>query len=252
MDQLTPDYWMVRGTFRIGGVLNVGTQMSLVRKKDGRFVLIDSYDDPEDLALIERETDGGKAIDAIINVHPFHTIHCRALHNRFPDAELIGTARHVRLFPDLPWSPDLIEMPETQERFSSDFAFTIPDGVDFVCQDESVHVGSVMVRHHASRIIHVDDTLNVFRPPAFLRPVLPHPRLRFHPMLGKALQKRAGAADEFERWAKGLAERWADTPVVCAAHSMVHRLGPEEFAQEVGDALKAAGPALARHRRTYG
>lgn len=253
MEQLSDKFWTLRGDYRIAGVINVGTQMSLVQRGNGRFVLLDSYAaEPADLAAIEALTDEGRAIEAILNVHPFHTLHCRAIQRRFPGAELIGTARHRRQHPDLPWSADLIEAPSTQQRFAEDFDFSVPAGVDFVCLDESVHVASVLVRHRDSRIVHVDDTLNVFVPPGWLRPLLPAPRLRFHPMLSKALEKGPGAADAFERWAHDLAHAWADTGIVCAAHSSVHQVGTAGFGGEMAKALKAAAPVLDKHRRRFG
>ncbi|NDV50104.1 hypothetical protein [Salipiger sp. PrR003] len=36
-------FWNVRLTMKIGGILNVGTHVSIVRKKSGRFVILDSY-----------------------------------------------------------------------------------------------------------------------------------------------------------------------------------------------------------------
>lgn len=41
--QLSDEFWNIRGDLRIGGVLNVGTQCSLVRLAEGRFVFLDSY-----------------------------------------------------------------------------------------------------------------------------------------------------------------------------------------------------------------
>jgi hypothetical protein len=252
LEQLAGDFWTVRGSYRIAGILDVGTQMSLVRRENGRFVLLDCYESRAAFAAIEDLTDGGRGIEAIINLHPFHTLHCRAVHRRYPHAELIGTERHRRLHPDLRWSDDATEHPATWRRFAHDFAFTIPRGVDFVCLDERVHVASVLARHRGSRIVHVDDTLNVFAAPAPLRPLLPAPRLRFHPMLAKALEKRAGAAAAYEDWAAELASEWADTAVVCAAHSKVHRIGAAGFDGEVKAALEAAAPVLAAHRVRFG
>lgn len=253
MDQLAPDFWNLRGHYHIAGLVDVGTQMSLVRLRNGRFVLLDSYaSDPDGLRTVEALTDGGHALDAILNVHPFHTLHVAALHRHFPDARLIGTQRHHRRFPDLPWFGPPIEEYAAQQPFADDFDFSVPAGVDFVCPDERVHVASVLVRHRHNRIVHVDDTLNAFRLPRLMRPIAPSPRLRFHPMLGKALQKRTGATADFERWARALAADWGDTRIVCAAHSTVHRLGAAEFEGEVRAALAAAGRTLTRHRRRFG
>jgi hypothetical protein len=35
------NFWNIRGSYRIGGVIDVGTQASLVRLANGKFVLLD-------------------------------------------------------------------------------------------------------------------------------------------------------------------------------------------------------------------
>lgn len=253
MDRLHDDFWNFRGSFKIAKVVDIGTHMSLVRRRNGRFLALDSYDLGEDhrehlLAL----TDGGKLVDAIINVHPFHTLHCAALHSLLPGARLIGTRRHHKERADLPWEPGVIEDAATQAEFAEDLEFSIPRGVDFISADDKVHVASVVVRHRASGIVHVDDTINVLDPPALLSAILPGPRLRFHPMLSKALQQRSGAADDYARWARDLARDWADTRTVCTAHSAVRTLDPGGWETEILGALDDVGKTLDSHRATYG
>ena len=252
IERLADDFWTFRGHYRFAGLIDLGTQMSLVRRGEGRFTLLDSYAlEGADRDALLALTDGGKAIDTVLNLHPFHTLHCAAVHALVPHAQLIGTHRHREKLPELPWADGRIEDAATQARLSDIFAFSVPLGVDFICADETVHVASVLARHRASGIVHVDDTLNVFAGPALLRAILPEPRLSFHPMLRKALQKRAGAADEYAGWARDLAERWADTPVVCAAHSAIHRLKPGAFRHETLAALDAASATLDKHRQAF-
>ena len=43
MIDLGNGFWNIRGTLRIGGVVNVGTHSSLVRLSSGGFVFLDSY-----------------------------------------------------------------------------------------------------------------------------------------------------------------------------------------------------------------
>src|SRR5690606_36060711 len=113
-------------------------------------------------------------------------------------------------------------------------------------------VASVLMRHRQARIVHVDDTLNVGAPPRWLRRVLRQSPLRMQPLLSRALRPEAGAADAYAAWARGLASRWADVRVVCAAHSAVRELPPGGFAQEVDAALAKVSRALERHRARYG
>lgn len=252
MQQLAEHFWNFRGTFKIANVIDIGTHASLVRRSDGRFLMLDSYGfEDEDRRELLRLTDGGSAIEAILNVHPFHTIHCRAAHALAPSARLIGTRRHTEQAPDLPWEKAFIEDAETQAQFASDLEFSVPTGLDLVTADDRVHAASVLVRHKTSKIVHVDDTLNVLAGPGFLRTILPQSRLRFHPMLSKALQPRKEAAADFRRWARDLAESWAETRTVCAAHSAVRQLPPVGWRDELLSALADVEQALDKHSAAF-
>ena len=253
MQQLADTFWNIRGVHRIAGVLDVGTQMSLVRRRSGRFVVIDGC--PLDAAqrqAVLALTDGGRLVDAVVHVHPFHTLHVEATQRLFPAAMLYGTARHRRRLPSLPWSGAPVEDWDEDHPLADVFDLSVPDGVDFVCPDDRVHVASVLVRHRQAGIVHVDDTLNVLVPPRWLRRVLPQSGLRMHPLLSRALRHEAGAADAYAAWARGLAMRWADVRIVCAAHSGVRQLPAGGFAHEVDAALARVAPALARHRARHG
>ncbi len=253
MRQLSDSFWNLRGSHRVAGVLDVGTHLSLVRRPDGRFVVVDGA--PLDGAARESLlalTGGGALVDAVVHVHPFHTLHVEPLHRLFPAARLYGTRRHRRLAPDLPWAGDPVETWEPNHPLADVFDLSVPDGVDFVCLDERVHVASVLVRHRASGVVHVDDTFNVMAAPGFLGRLLPNSPLRMHPMLGKALTAGPGAADAYAAWARGLARAWADTRIVCAAHSAVRELPPGGFGREVEEALQRVSRTLERHRRRHG
>src|SRR5690606_14502162 len=117
---------------------------------------------------------------------------------------------------------------------------------------ERVHVASVLVRHRQSGLVHVDDTLNVMAAPGALRRPLPQSALRMHPMLSHALKPEAGAADAYAAWARALASRWADTGIVCAAHSVVRYLPEGHFEREVLAALDKVSGTLERHRARRG
>src|SRR5690606_32465291 len=99
---------------------------------------------------------------------------------------------------------------------------------------------------------HVDDTLNVIAAPGLLGRVLPHSSLRMHPMLSRALIPAAGAADAYAGWARALASDWAETAIVCAAHSAVRHLPAGGFAEEMAAALDKVSGTLDKHRTQYG
>ncbi len=253
MKKLADSFWNIRGVHRIGGVLDIGTHMSIVQRTDGKCVVIDGCDlDESQRAAVMTLTKKGKRVAAVVHVHPFHTLHVEATHRLFPDATLYGTARHHARAPALPWSAEPVEEWTDEHPLGDLFDLSVPDGVDFVSSDERVHVASVLVRHRQTQIVHVDDTFNIIAAPGMLRGLLPQSSLRMHPMLGRALKKQAGAADAYAAWASELGERWADTRIVCAAHSAVRSLPEGGFTQEVAAALESVTSTLERHRERYG
>ena len=253
MKQLAETFWNLRGVYRVGGVLDIGTHMSIVRRPDGRYVVIDgcALDEPQRRALMALTGDGA-LVDAVVHVHPFHTLHVEATHRLFPAATLYGTARHRRKAPSLPWAGTPVEEWSGDHPLADVFDLSVPDGVDFVCPDERVHVASVLVRHRSEGLVHVDDTFNVMAAPGLLRGVLPQSSLRMHPMLARGLKQTAGAADAYAAWARRVAVEWADTRIVCAAHSAVRALPAGGFTEEVHAALARVSRTLERHRARHG
>ena len=246
--KLAHDFWNVRGSFRVRGLpLNVGTHTSLVRRPSGRFLLLDSYGWSDEVdAEIRAQTEDGAAIEAILNLHPFHTVHVQSVHERFPHAALYGTDRHVDRKPDLPWQPERTNDPALHERFADTLEFTVPRGVPLVHGNPQIHFSSVLAYHPSSRALHVDDTLNWV-------PLLGW--LRFHNTLAKALEPRAGAVGEFRAWSAELLRRWPDIEHLCAAHVAAlpadKNRGPS-IAERIQKARVAAERTLRRHERRYG
>ena len=253
---IAPDFWNIRGSFKIAGLLDVGTQVSLVRRANGKFVFLDSYTLSDE---VEREvrslTNGGADVEAILNVHPFHTVHVRRMHERFPSAKLYGTARHIAKFPELPWEPLRTEDAALHEELAVDFDFSVPRGVDFISADPNVHFSSVLVFHKASKTIHVDDTLTYVRLPKMARAFGHSELMRFHPGLPKALERRPGASRDFRAWAQDLAERWRDADNLCAAHTAAltaeRNRGPSIHARML-EALAKTERTLRSHEKKFG
>ena len=254
--QVSDNFWNIRGSFKIGGVVDIGTQASLVRRSNGKFAFLDSY------ALggaVEREvlelTNGGEDIEAILNVHPFHTVFARKMHEQFPHAKIYGTARHLSRLPELPWEMLRTEDAELHATFADDFEFSVPRGVDFISSNENVHFSSVLVLHRASRTIHVDDTLMYVRLPRLMGAVGLADSMSFHPTLAKALERRAGAASDFRDWARELAERWGDAENLCAAHTATLTSSKNTGAPiqvRIVKALAKAEKTLMAHQRKHG
>ena len=256
ISKVDQDFWNIRGSFKIGGVVEIGTQASLVRRASGKFVFLDSCGlnesvENEVLAL----TDGGESVEAILNLHPFHTVYAKKLHERFPKARLYGTARHVSRFPELRWEPQRTEDSALHGMFAEDFEFSVPRGVDFISSNENVHFSSVLVFHRSSKTIHVDDTLMYVRFPKPLRMLGVTDLLSFHPTLSQALERRAGAARDFRGWAEELAERWRDSENLCAAHVaalMAKANSGSSIHARILQALDKVQSKLTKHERKYG
>ncbi|MEZ4320292.1 MAG: hypothetical protein R3F61_22625 [Myxococcota bacterium] len=243
--QVADGFWNIRGSFKIAGFVDIGTQASLVRRPSGRFLMLDSYPlrgavETEILEL----TDGGQAVEAVLNLHPFHTIHVHTTHARFPHAKLYGTDRHVARRPELPWQPERTDGPEIRALFE-ELVFSVPAGVDFIPSDENLHFASVLAFHPSTRTLHVDDTLMYTRLP-FMGGV------RFHPTLGSVLQKRPGAVAEFRQWAAELVDRCSLVDHLCTAHTRALLDSEDSIAAQVQKALDAVRSTLDAHEKKHG
>ena len=253
--QISDDFWSIRGDFKIGGFINIGTHASLVRRGNGKFLLLDAYTlRGEVKERIDALSKNGDDIEAIINLHPFHTVHVQKAHEQFPNAELHGTQRHIEKFPDLPWQAELTESDECAELFADDLEFSVPAGVDFISSNEHLHFSSVLAYHMASKTIHSDDTLMYLQLPGLLGKIK-SPEVSFHMTLAKTLEKRAGAAKDFRAWVTRLAEQWSDAENLCAAHSAT-LLGSENQSASIADrilnALREVEKTLQVHERKFG
>jgi hypothetical protein len=253
--EVADGFWNIRGSFKIAGLLDVGTHASLVRRKDGSFVLLDACTlSDATRRWIEALTDGGDAIKAVIHLHPFHTVFARKLHIQFPNATLYGTARHAAKLPELPWSDLRAEAPELHALFSDDLLLSVPRGVDFIPANENLHFASVLAIHPASKTLHVDDTLSYLKLPKLLRP-LKEDVMMVHPSLAQVLERRAGAVADFRSWTRELVESCRDVDNLCAAHSST-LLARDNHGAPIVERVQAAfdkvDGKLRVHQRKYG
>ena len=234
-------FWNIRGTFRIGGVLNIGTQCSLVKLASGRFVFLDSYALSDDIrAKVMALTNDGQDVEAILNVHPFHTVHCAQMAKDFPQAIMYGSSRHQKKIPEVQWSNDLVESEAVAQRYP-ELDFSLSQGVHYISPNEMIHAGSLLVFHPASKSLHVDDTF--MNPPSkLLRAVLPE--IMLHPTTKKALKNEPNAGKQYCDWATSLAHEWRDVRHFCAAHSELITFADGEFEKALVKAVNKARPKL--------
>ena len=253
--QTSDNFWNIRGSFRIAGVIDIGTQASLVRLTSGKFVFLDSYTlSGSVLQEVDQLTDNGKNVVAVLNLHPFHTVHVNWMHEKYPAASHYGTARHLSKFRELDWQPGCTEDLKTQAKFAADFEFSVPRGVEFISDDENVHFSSVLVFHPESGSIHVDDTLMYIRLPGLMRFFGLSDPVSFHLTLSKVLEKRPGASQEFREWAMEIAENWNNAEHLCAAHTATLLADDQQISisERIIKALDKVESTLKSHERRYG
>lgn len=235
-------FWNIRGAFKIAGLIDVGTHCSLVQIAPERFIFIDSYElSGEVREQVMALTRQGQFVEAILNMHPFHTLHCEAMARDFPQAILYGSARHHKKLPHLRWSPDLVESDAVSARYPS-LEFSLTQGVEYISAKPGIHVGSLLVYHPASQSLHVNDTFGVPPQGGLLEKVLP--KIFINPATRWALTPDADAATTYCNWVTQLAHQWQDTRNFCAAHSDLVQFETGEFKAELLAALERARPKL--------
>ena len=110
-------FWNIRGSFKLGGLIDIGTQCSLVKLESGKFIFLDSYTLSDEVREeVMALTNNGDDVEAILNLHPFHTVHCAQMAKDFPKAINYGSERHKKQVPGVSWAEDLVESKAVAER----------------------------------------------------------------------------------------------------------------------------------------
>ena len=238
---LGAEFWNIRGSFRLGGIINIGTQCSLIQLPSGPFIFLDSYALTGDVRKkVMALTNDGQDIEAVLNVHPFHTVHCAQMAEDFPQATFYGSERHPKQVPEVQWADDLVESDAVAQRYP-ELEFSLPKGIHYISPNEKIHSGSLLVFHPASQSLHVDDTF-MSPPTKLLKAVLPE--LMLHPMTKKALKDEPNAGKQYCNWATELAHEWRDTRNFCAAHSGLVKFEAGGFKRALLTAVDKARPKL--------
>jgi len=222
-------FWSIRGSFIKNGILDIGVQCALIRLTSGRFIFLDSYTLTGDVRdEVMALTNEGQDVEAVLNVHPFHTVHCTQMAQDFPQATFYGSSRHPHQVPEVSWADDLVESEAVAERYP-ELKFSIPKGIHYIAPNENVHASSLLVYHPASQSIYVDDTFEI--PPSKLFNTV-QPNLGLHPTTKKALKDEPNAGKHYCDWAVDLAHEWRNVRHFCGAHSglMVFEEGQFEAA----------------------
>ena len=234
-------FWSIRGSFVRSSIIDIGNQSSLIKLASGKFIFLDSYTLTDDVrAEVMALTNDGADVEAVLNVHPFHTVHCEQMAKDFPQAIFYGSSRHPKQAPKVDWSEDLVESDAVAQRYP-ELKFSVPKGLHYIAPDDSVHASSLLVFHPASRTIHVDDTFEI--PPSKLFNDV-QAELNLHPATLKALKDEPNAGEQYCDWLAQLAYDWREVRNFCGAHSGLVVFEEGRFEASLLATLKRARPEL--------
>jgi hypothetical protein len=235
--EVGPGFYNMKGSFTfLGGLVDIGTQMSLVRLNSGKFLVIDTCGLSADAKQeIDDLTDGGTLIEAVIATHPFHTMFFAPFYEFYKTPRYYGCPRHLRNIKAVPWTGNLIDV-EVRQLWEPEVSMRIPDGGEFDNPPENIHFSSVFLYHRASKVIHVDDTINYFDKEhtgwtlstLFWLLGVRTGRLSFHPTITSGgLYNTPEAPWQFKAWVEKLLQDW-DFDTICAAHCGTMRGGAKD------------------------
>ena len=197
------DCWNLRSPFRLGNGENIGSHMSFIRlASSGRFLAIGAVElNAEAKEEVDRLTQGGNLLEAVIASHPFHTKGFQFFFEEYSpsspgqtsEIQWISTPRHVKRLPQIPFAGDVSD-PSILRRWETDGVFIrIPDGTAFVdpTPPSKNHLSGLFVYHSSSQTLHTDDCLCYFDHPEKrglrevmgARPEVVHDSLVFHSSL---------------------------------------------------------------------
>ena len=241
MYDLGAGFWSIRGSFIKNGILDIGVQCALIKLPSGRFIFLDSYTLKGDVRQqVMALTNEGHDVEAVLNVHPFHTVHCTQMAKDFPQATFYGSSRHPQQVPEVTWAKELVESDAVAARYP-ELKFSLPQGIHYIAPDETVHASSLLVYHPASLSIYVDDTFEI--PPSKLFNAV-QPNLGLHPTTKKALKEEPKAGTQYCDWATNLAHAWRDGRHFCGAHSGLVMFEKGQFETALLSAIDGARSEL--------
>ena len=236
-DHLNNGFYNLQTAFYPVRLINIGTHMSLCRLKNGNFLVIDTA--PLDAVAkddVDRITNKGQLIEAVIATHPYHTIFFEPFHKLYPSSNIkwYGTSRHLSEIKNVPWETNEVDIfkpnsPILNKWESEGVYMSIPEGAEFI---NPGHFSCVFVFHRPSRTLHVDDTISYFDETSgfinylcllFVLPVsIGSTGLYFHPSMFSTKPKDGllntkEAAYDFKLWLLKLIDHW-DFNNLCVAH----------------------------------
>lgn len=111
--------------------VDIGGHMSIIQLRNGRFLIIDTVALNENLIReLNQLTQNGTKIEAVVAVHPFHTLAYPAFYQIYPHVKYYGTPRHLRKLTEIKWTGQL-DADDNKELLSTwypEVELRIPDG----------------------------------------------------------------------------------------------------------------------------
>ena len=159
---------------------------------------------------VDRLTDGGKLIEAVVATHAFHTMFFAPFNKLYPGLEYYGTPRHLRKITEITWSGNLIDDAIRSKWESEGVLMRVPEGSEFENPAEDNHFVGVFLLHQGSKTLFVDDTLMYYTNlGCILRCFVRNNTLKFHPSLySNGLHPTSEAPLHFLEWIRKLNEDW--------------------------------------------
>jgi hypothetical protein len=197
-----------------GCCLDIGTQMAFIRLPSGKFLVVDTIDPTaEEKAEIDKLTNNGALIEAVIATHAFHTLFFPTFFKMYPNAEYYGTARHLKNQPTINWKGDIAN---NLSKWESDGVYIrCPEGCDLLSE---THFAGLFVFDKLSRTLFNDDTIMYFDNPSCLIKLTGLAEMQFHTELTNALYKTETGPIAFANFIRKILNDW-DFDNICVAHS---------------------------------
>jgi len=136
--EVANNFWNIRVNFKLfAGLVDLGSQMSLIRLNNGKFLVIDTVEMNDRLRQeIDHLTNNGEKIEAVIATHPFHTLSFPAFYQLYPKPAYYGTPRHLRRLTEIPWAGSLDDC-NVRTKWQPDVEMRIPAGF-FLTKTKSI------------------------------------------------------------------------------------------------------------------
>eukprot|EP01006_Ploeotia_vitrea_P067124 TRINITY_DN96487_c0_g1_i1.p1 TRINITY_DN96487_c0_g1~~TRINITY_DN96487_c0_g1_i1.p1 ORF type:complete len:293 (-),score=48.95 TRINITY_DN96487_c0_g1_i1:42-890(-) len=239
LQQVGEAIWNVRGHFKAFGLVELGTHMTFIKLNSGKFVALSTIKLDNDLkAQIDKLTNNGEDLEAVIATHPFHTMHFGPFYDAYPNAAYYGTPRHIRLesLAKIPWAGDVNDAC-TRKKWEPELEMRIPAGSEFVDPKppKKNHFSNVFVFHPQSKSVINDDCVLCADDPGFLLRVagMKDGKMSFHPSLtGPGLIHHPDSPNLFKEFILEMMKDW-DFDNMLTAHNGNKMGGAKEALAEL-------------------